>query len=119
LDTRLILPWPPSVNNYWRSFRGRVIVSAAGRRYRRLVGEHVQMQRGARHLRGKLKVVIVASRPDRRRRDLDNILKAALDALTSAGVWVDDSNIADLRVLWGPGVGTGFLDVRVEEISDA
>jgi hypothetical protein len=30
----LTLPWPPSVNHYWRVLRGRMIVSAAGRKYR-------------------------------------------------------------------------------------
>lgn len=30
----LILPWPPSVNTYWRTFRGRMLISAHGRDYR-------------------------------------------------------------------------------------
>ena len=38
---------------------------------------------------------IEAWMPDKRVRDLDNLLKAPLDALTRAGFWVDDSQIAD------------------------
>jgi Holliday junction resolvase RusA-like endonuclease len=30
----LQLPFPPSVNQYWRNFRGRTIISKAGRDYR-------------------------------------------------------------------------------------
>jgi Holliday junction resolvase RusA-like endonuclease len=37
--------------------------------------------------------------PDRRRRDLDNILKAILDALQHAGCYADDSQIHALRAI--------------------
>ncbi|MEY4713325.1 MAG: hypothetical protein RIS88_2775 [Pseudomonadota bacterium] len=37
--------------------------------------------------------------PDRRRRDLDNTLKATQDAMTHAGIWDDDSQIDDLRIV--------------------
>lgn len=30
----LTLPWPPSVNRYWRAVNGRNILSAEGRAYR-------------------------------------------------------------------------------------
>jgi crossover junction endodeoxyribonuclease RusA len=45
-----------------------------------------------------VRVEIIAAMPDRRRRDLDNIQKAILDALTHAGVWEDDSQVDDIRV---------------------
>ena len=34
----LTLPWPPTVNTYWRNFGGRTIVSAKGRSYRKACG---------------------------------------------------------------------------------
>ncbi len=37
--------------------------------------------------------------PDRRRRDLDNLQKAAFDALTKAGFWLDDIQVVDYRVV--------------------
>jgi crossover junction endodeoxyribonuclease RusA len=43
-------------------------------------------------------LVIQAWLPDRRRRDLDNLLKAVQDALAHAGVYDDDSQIVDLRI---------------------
>jgi crossover junction endodeoxyribonuclease RusA len=46
------------------------------------------------------RVEIAANQPDNRRRDLDNYLKAPLDALMSAGVYEDDSQIVDLRIYW-------------------
>lgn len=111
----LTLPWPPSVNKYWRTFQGRMIISAEGRSYRKAVADQVLIQRGAKHYTGKLRVNIEAFRPDNRRRDLDNLLKAVLDGCTHAGVWEDDSNIVDLRIYWADTVG-GMLKVKVSEI---
>jgi crossover junction endodeoxyribonuclease RusA len=111
----LTLPWPPSVNKYWRTFQGRMIISAEGRSYRKAVADQVLIQRGAKHYAGKLRVNIEAFRPDKRRRDLDNLLKAVLDGCTHAGVWEDDSNIVDLRIYWADTVG-GMLKVKVSEV---
>jgi len=111
----LTLPWPPSVNKYWRTFQGRMIISAEGRSYRKAVADQVLIQRGAKHYTGKMRVQIEAFRPDNRRRDLDNLLKAVLDGCTHAGVWEDDSNIVDLRIYWADTVG-GMLKVKVSEV---
>jgi crossover junction endodeoxyribonuclease RusA len=92
-----------------------MIISAEGRSYRKAVADQVLIQRGAKHFAGKLKVEIEAFRPDKRRRDLDNLLKAVLDGLTHAGVWEDDSNIVDLRIYWADTVG-GMLKVKVSEV---
>jgi crossover junction endodeoxyribonuclease RusA len=111
----LTMPWPPSVNKYWRTFQGRMIISAEGRSYRKAVADQVLIQRGAKHYTGKLRVQIEAFRPDNRRRDLDNLLKAVLDGCTHAGVWEDDSNIVDLRIYWAESIG-GMLKVKVSEV---
>jgi crossover junction endodeoxyribonuclease RusA len=114
----LTLPWPPSVNSYWRTYQGRMIISEAGRKYRVAVAEQVLMQnRGKKNTVGPVKVVIEAYRPDKRRRDLDNLLKAVLDSLGHAGIYVDDSLIVDLRIYWSKDVG-GMLKVKVEEIDE-
>jgi len=111
----ITLPWPPSVNTYWRNFDGRMIISAKGREYRETVGDQMTVQRMVKHYVGPLRVVIEAWRPDRRRRDLDNLLKATLDGLAHAGVYEDDSQIVDLRIYWAPDIG-GMLKIKIEEI---
>ena len=113
--SEFLLPWPPSVNAYWRTFRGRMIISAVGRAYRKEVMEKIRLQGGVETMQGPLKVAIKAYRPDNRRRDLDNLLKASLDGCTHAGIWEDDSNIVDLRIYWAKKKG-GFLKVQVEKL---
>lgn len=113
--TDLTLPWPPSMNKYWRTFQGRMIISADGRSYRKAVADQVLIQRAAKNYTCKLRVQIEAFRPDNRRRDLDNLLKAVLDGCTHAGVWEDDSNIVDLRIYWADTIG-GMLKLKVSEV---
>jgi len=111
----LMMPWPPSVNTYWRMVKGRILISATGRTYRMAVAEQVVEQSMPTFQKRKIKVTIEAFRPDNRRRDLDNLLKAALDSMASAGVFDDDSQIVDLRIFWAPDVG-GYLMVDIEEV---
>lgn len=111
----ITLPWPPSVNTYWRNFDGRMIISARGREYRETVGDQMTLQKMVKHFKGLLRVEIEAFRPDKRRRDLDNLLKATLDGLAHAGVYEDDSQIVDLRIFWAKDIG-GMLKIKIEEI---
>lgn len=92
------LPYPPTVNLYYRSLgRGRVVISAAGRTYRKTVWALLREAGAVKHL-GRLFVTIAATMSDRRIRDLDNLHKGLLDAMRYGGVYEDDSQIDDLRI---------------------
>lgn len=90
-----------------------MIISKPGRDYRKAVCDQILIQRGAKHYSKKVKVTIAAYRPDERKRDLDNLLKAVLDALKHAGVYEDDSLIVDLRIYW-EREKAGMLKVKIE-----
>ena len=110
--TRITLPWPPSVNRYYRNVAGVTKISAEGRAYRAAVVNLLAESRTAPPLAGDVAVDIEAFMPDRRRRDLDNLAKGLLDALTHAGLWLDDSQVADLRIRRAPTLG-GVVKVGV------
>ena len=112
----LTLPWPPSTNQYWRSFQGRVIISAQGRAYRKAIIEQVIIQSGARQFEHDLQIEIEVFPPDKRKRDIDNLLKSLLDSLTYAQVWKDDNQISDLRIYRNKQIA-GIVKVRVYEIN--
>lgn len=94
----LTLPWPPTMNTYWRNVANKTLISKEGRDYRRAVVRYVVDNRDIAALRGRLAVSIVAYQPDKRQRDLDNLLKAPLDALEKAGVYLSDSQIDALSI---------------------
>ena len=119
----LVLPWPPSVNQYWRHpssgpLAGRHLISEQGRAYRAKVTAQVWNEKQTHKLADRLSVSILCYPPDRRRRDLDNVLKAALDALVFAGVMLDDSQIDRLAIERCAGQVPGRLEITIERLTN-
>ena len=113
------LPYPPSINTYWRTVAGRTMTSKAGRDYRKAVIGECLPERVRNHgkpLTGRLHATITAYPPDRRRRDLDNLPKAILDALAHAGIYVDDSQIDRLLIVRGAIQQAGRVHVEIVEV---
>lgn len=108
------LPYPPSVNHYWLRHGKRTFIGPNGRRFRRAVALAL-LSLGRKPIRGKVEIWISVYPPDRRRRDLDNILKALLDALEHGGAYRDDSQIVGLHVERGKIVEYGKVSVTLTE----
>ena len=119
----LALPWPPSVNHEWTMARGRMILAQEGREYRARVNAFVMARRHAGDLPLAPLDGLLAARldmwpPDRRRRDADNYAKAAFDALTHAGVWLDDRQVKDCRLVMHGPVRGGMLRLTLAPFAD-
>lgn len=114
---RLELPFPPSLNHYYRHVGFRTLISRDGREYRRVVVSALRPLLD-QPLEGPLELVMDLYPPDRRRRDADNFQKAILDALSHAGAYGDDSQICHL-VVWKrqPAQG-GKVIVHLREMKE-
>ena len=112
----LTLPYPPSVNSYYRHVGPRVLISREGRRFRKRVCS-ILAACGVRPLVGPLALEIDVHPPDRRRRDLDNTLKALLDAMEHGGAYHDDSQIVRLLIEKKQPKPGGCVIVRLEEFA--
>lgn len=111
----LNLPYPPSVNHYWRRVGERTLISRGGRAFRETVCSILAAD-GVRPLAGPLVVDIQVHPPDRRRRDVDNIAKSLLDAMQHGGDYTDDSQIVRLSIEKGEPVENGKTVVRIRNM---
>lgn len=119
----MTLPWPPSVNSYWRHptrgpLAGRHLISEEGRKFRNYVCDFARVNGITAQFDGRLAITVRAYPPDRRRRDLDNILKATLDSLTHAAVIEDDSQFDDIRIVRQSLVKGGKLEIMITELEN-
>ncbi len=95
----LTLPYPPTVNHYWKVTRqGRVYRTKQGDLYREAVALIAQPAEPSQCISKPVRLWAQVWMPDNRRRDIDNLSKSLLDSLTFAGVWVDDCLVHDFRI---------------------
>jgi crossover junction endodeoxyribonuclease RusA len=113
------LPWPPSVNGYWRRNTHVTYISKEGKAYQRdaedaLIAEYPD---GFPHLKGRLALTVELARRDRRKYDIDNHVKALQDVLEGR-LYEDDAQIDALFVRRLPvdETGQGYCDVTVTVI---
>ncbi len=111
----LRLDWPPTINTYYTVVRNRKILSARGRKYKKAALLSLMEQSAPRQQRGAFDVLIDAYPPDKRRRDLDNVLKPILDCLTDYGLWDDDVQVEDLRIRRRQVQSPGFVRICITE----
>ena len=111
LVIKLTLPYPPTSNHNTMVAHGRRISSPTYRKWRAAAEavciEGCLLQFDA-PLKGPYWIAYVVDRPDRRRRDIENLPKSISDALQSAGVIEDDSFCMQSICEWSqraPGKG--------------
>ncbi len=109
------LPYPPSINHYWRRVGSRTLISREGRRFRRNVMA-ILAAMDIEPLTGPLVVEVEVFPPDNRRRDIDNVQKALLDALEHGGAYDDDSQIMKLTIQKRETVAGGRTLVKIREL---
>lgn len=115
LDVPLILPWPPSVNSCWRLVGTRVLLSKKYRSYKRIIKSYALFWK-RKPLEGRLSIEIKVYPPDRRKRDLDNLIKGTLDSLQYARLFLDDSQIDKLSIERKELKKGGELHIVIKEI---
>lgn len=119
----LILPYPFVSGNHYKTHTrgGHVYITKKGEAYRKAVKAAVlgAMSRKPYLLNilpisKKVDVTVTMHPPDRRKRDKDNAEKVLYDALTLAGVWVDDSLIGrKVFEEWGDPIRGGVAVVQI------
>ncbi len=99
----LLLPFPVSTNNLFTG-RARRFPSRRYRTWREEAGWALAAQRPLPSFSDPVEVTLSIGKPDRRKRDLDNLFKAPLDLLVEFGVLGDDQLIHRLSASWDSDV---------------
>jgi crossover junction endodeoxyribonuclease RusA len=125
----LTLPYPPSVNHY--KTIGRLVRTAGGKMYQQrrnskeTVGYYYEVyslwhRKGVSGLGSAIiSLQVDVYPPDKRKRDLDGILKVLLDSMQHAKIYDDDCQICRLIVTRKPMIPEGQIVVRIQEYLDA
>jgi Holliday junction resolvase RusA-like endonuclease len=77
----ITLPWPPSLNHYYRHGGPKVLISKEGRQYRRKVAKQLGNYENLTMYECPIELSMELYPPDNRKRDVDNSLKSCLDAV--------------------------------------
>lgn len=88
------IPFPPSVNHMYVEYHGK---KARTKEYKAFIQGVGLMWKVAKPRNwsqdGRFGVVLELTYENKRRNDTDNRMKPTKDALTAAGVWLDDSQV--------------------------
>lgn len=115
-DVVLVLPWPPTINNYYKVARSGVkYLHKNVREYRLKVDEDIQEQAPGLCIDTPIFMEVYLYPPDSRKRDLDNYMKGLLDALVNTNLLADDSLIDQLFVYRGEVVSDGKVIIEISE----
>lgn len=118
INLSLSLPYPPSVNGYW-GFQGHHrFLTAKARQFKAEVAKEVSLT-SIRFGASRLDLTIDLHCPDRRARDIDNVLKPLLDSLVQAHLFDDDSQVDVLTIRRREPIKGGKTIVVIRTIDEA
>ena len=110
------LPYPPTINHAYGQRRGGgKFIKPAGIKFRAAVAEIVASA-GHATLMGRVSLFVRVHPATRAKQDLDNRSKSLQDALTHAGVWLDDEQIDDLHMVRAAVVKGGMVKIVIAEL---
>lgn len=109
----LNLPYPPSVNTYWRRSRNATYISKKGQLFKQSVAEYVAENNVPKFGDAEIEVTIALRPRSTNYMDIDNCAKAVLDSCQDAGVFDDDNQVWKLTILRGEPIKGGACVVII------
>lgn len=115
-EVTFILPYPIglSANNSWQYSKRGIYLCNHIKTFREIV--YFALRKTKRFGTEPLKVMINVFPPDKRKRDIDNVIKPILDALQKAELFVDDCQVQSIFVEKMPIQKNGKLEITVTSL---
>lgn len=114
-EIKLILPYPPSVNNLYFNRWGKRVLSDAGRKFKSDIAILAKRQ-GAKILLGDLSVTFRVFRP-KKTGDLDNRLKISQDALEGL-CFEDDKQIIKIHAFRFDDKDNPRIEIDIKKVEN-
>lgn len=111
----LFLPYPPSVNTYWGFNGNRRYLTPKAKEFKHKVAIRTAVA-GCKLGLSRIVISITLHPPDKRIRDIDNVLKPLIDALCQAGAFDDDSQVDSLSITRDKIVSGGLCIVNIKAV---
>ena len=102
-EYQFVLPYPPSLNTYWRRRGSQYYISDKGQKYRKDVQQIIRQLKLDIFTKSRLRIKVIADVPD----------------LIYAGFAEDDEQFDDIRVIRGVKVSGGRLGIKITELECA
>ena len=100
-----------SVNKYYRSWQGRVLISKDGREFKKEIDVYLN---NYKKIKGIIYLKLILHFKDKRKRDVDNYAKVLIDCLKNK-LFEDDDQIYQLYM--EKHIGTGYNQISIDIIS--
>ena len=109
----LTLPYPPSMNRIWRSSKTGIYNDSKASAYQTTVKTLAMVAGCSKPMAGPIRLWVSLHPPGKKSIDLDNSMKAAIDALNGMA-WLDDSQLVEIMARKAEPVEGGKLIVEWE-----
>ncbi len=110
---KLTLPFPPTSNHMWGFAGKRKFLKKEAHEFRSVV-QDAAVEANAK-ISGRIAIFVALYAPTKRKYDLDNRIKALLDALEHAGVFLNDEQIDFIWVVRREPIQGGMCKIVLVE----
>ena len=116
-----VLPFPPSVNKYWRmgkTWDGKRVthLSSEAKKFTHEVAVIIAKKAGMTYSTKRLRGEFILHPRTKARIDIDNRLKGLLDAMQKAYLYADDEQFDEIIIKRGEVVKGGSVEVKIWEM---
>lgn len=110
---KLVLPYPPSLNHLYATYRGNRILSVRGKEFKNEVLA-LCLQKRLRPVDGDVMVTFTAYRP-KKQGDLDNLIKIIQDSLKGSA-WHDDKQVVEIHAYRRDDKLNPRVEIEISEV---
>lgn len=116
----LLLPYPISVNRYWRTGKNGTYIGKEGLTFKNEVYAKYAYRHRLTHDSVRLDITIhpkltLKGKPHKTLIDLDNGLKSILDSLINV-IYFDDKQVKEINIKYGNAIVKGGSAVRINKL---